>query len=130
MSPAPSGSLALQCFKLGDALEIHNRIIFNIPSGTATYMDSKNWMSRSYYSSPKWPQKQFQSINFPGGTCPQIPLVFHVYDAYMLIRHPCIPFPLRKILAMGLHMVSTEWSATTSRIDTQLCKQNMFPHLL
>ena len=28
MSPAPSGSLALQHFKLGDVLEIHDGIIF------------------------------------------------------------------------------------------------------
>ena len=33
MSPAPSGSLALQHVELGDALEIRDGIIFNFCSG-------------------------------------------------------------------------------------------------
>ena len=33
MSPTLSGSLALQCVKLGDVLEIRNRIIFDFYSG-------------------------------------------------------------------------------------------------
>ena len=51
MSPAPSGSLARQHVKLGDALEIHDGIIFKFNSGLphVLYM----WHSRieiEYYS--------------------------------------------------------------------------------
>ena len=38
-------------------------------------------------SVPKWPQKQSQSIHFfkfPGGTCPQPPLVFYGYACLFL----------------------------------------------
>ena len=59
----------------------------------------------SYYNSasvPKWPQKKSQSIKFkkkkfPGGACPQIPLVLHAYAC--IHTHYT---PLLKILAMGL----------------------------
>ena len=33
MSPASSGSLVLQCVKLGDVLEIHDGIIFDFDLG-------------------------------------------------------------------------------------------------
>ena len=51
---------------------------------------TKNWMrySTSHVATssavPKWPQKQSQSIKFPGGACTQTPLVMH---AYIHIRH-------------------------------------------
>ena len=46
---------------------------------------------------PKWLQKHSQSQKFPGGACPQTPLVLH---AYAQIRHLCNP--AFKILATGL----------------------------
>ena len=83
----------------------------------------------SYYGSasiPKWPQKQYQSIKFPEGACPQTPLLLHAYGRIHTYRSGIYVTPLVNILATSLLYMAEVLYMTvvviTGRGTKRVCK--------